>query len=55
LATVWRFKVPTATNEECSFWDVGSQSGIKLAPLEETHHSHFKVHKYESREFLKNA
>jgi len=37
------------------FWDVGSQSGIKLAPLEEMHHSHFKVYKSESREFLQNA
>jgi hypothetical protein len=36
-------------------WDVGSQSGIKVASLEEMQHSHFKVHKYESREFLKNA
>jgi hypothetical protein len=34
---------------------VGSQSGIKLAPLEEMHHSHFKVYKSESREFLQNA
>jgi len=37
------------------FWDVGSQSGIKLAPLVETHHSHIKVYKSESREFLQNA
>jgi hypothetical protein len=37
------------------FWDVGSQSVIKLAPLEETHHSNFKVYKYESSEFRQNA
>jgi hypothetical protein len=37
------------------FWDVGSQSGIKLAPLEETHHSHFKVYKSESSKLFQNA
>jgi hypothetical protein len=38
-----------------TFWDVGSQSGIKSAPLEEMHHPHFTVYKSESSEFLKNA
>jgi len=37
------------------FSEMWDQSGIKLAPLDKTHHSHFEVYKSESREFLQNG